>query len=176
MTNKERLNELYKKYGLTQDDYFKSPQGWTIITRSGIDKIQSEANIKITYDTITVSPKFVVIKAKGVYGDNKIETYGEADRESNCRQTYPVAMAEKRAMSRVVLKLAGFYELGAFGEDESDDFKRPKKYPKKLVEGTNEYEGIVAQLKDGSITMNDVLKEYVMGDTTRYQLDNIARG
>jgi len=34
-------------------------------------------------------------------------------------------MAEKRAMSRSCLKLAGFYEQGGvFGEDEADDFKR----------------------------------------------------
>ena len=33
-------------------------------------------------------------------------------------------MAEKRAMSRAVLKLTGFYELGVFGEDESESFKR----------------------------------------------------
>ena len=26
--------------------------------------------------------------------------------------------------SRAVLKLAGFYELGVFGEDESESFKR----------------------------------------------------
>jgi hypothetical protein len=30
-----------------------------------------------------------------------------------------VAMAEKRAMSRAVLKLVGMYELGAMGEDEA---------------------------------------------------------
>jgi len=29
-------------------------------------------------------------------------------------------MAEKRAMSRVVLKLTGFYGLGHFSEDEGD--------------------------------------------------------
>ena len=33
-------------------------------------------------------------------------------------------MAEKRSLSRIVLKLSGMYELGVFGEDESDDFKR----------------------------------------------------
>jgi len=27
-------------------------------------------------------------------------------------------------MSRAVLKLAGFYALGVFGEDESDSFKK----------------------------------------------------
>ena len=34
---------------------------------------------------------------------------------------FPVAMAEKRAMSRVVLKIAGFYEQGVFGQDEMVD-------------------------------------------------------
>ena len=33
-------------------------------------------------------------------------------------------MAEKRAMSRVVLKLTGFYELGVYSEDEEESFKR----------------------------------------------------
>jgi hypothetical protein len=33
-------------------------------------------------------------------------------------------MAEKRALSRAVLKMTGLYELGIFGEDESEDFKR----------------------------------------------------
>ena len=36
-------------------------------------------------------------------------------------------MAEKRAMSRAVLKLTGFYELGVMGQDESDSFKKPEK-------------------------------------------------
>ena len=42
-------------------------------------------------------------------------------------------MAEKRALSRAVLKVTGFYELGVFGEDESDDFKRPRVEPKQLI-------------------------------------------
>ncbi len=32
--------------------------------------------------------------------------------------------AEKRAMSRAILKVSGMYELGAMGEDESEEFKR----------------------------------------------------
>lgn len=35
---------------------------------------------------------------------------------------YLAAMAEKRARSRGVLRLAGLYDLGFYGEDESDDF------------------------------------------------------
>lgn len=120
-TNADRLNEMYKTYGLLPEDMFKeAKQGWTIFRRQGIDKIQAAANIDITYDPIVVEKDFVVIKATGMLNDQTIETFGEADRNSNCRQTYPVAMAEKRAMSRVVLKLTGFYALGHFSEDEGD--------------------------------------------------------
>ena len=125
MTKSERLNELYKKYGLSQEDTFRSPQGWTIITRQGIDAIQASAGIDIKYEVVVCERDFVVVKATGsLLSDTEIfvETFGEADRgpKGNCRQNYPVAMAEKRAMSRAVLKLSGFYALGAYGEDEGD--------------------------------------------------------
>lgn len=133
MNNAERLNELYKKYGLTKDDYFKHGKGfYTIITRSGIDKIQAKAGINIEYDLTYHSPdlKTAVIKANGTMPSSKdvglvnIQTYGEVNPQNN-NNPYPIAMAEKRAMSRCVLKLSGFYELGVFGEDEATDFKRP---------------------------------------------------
>ena len=34
---------------------------------------------------------------------------------------FPVAMAEKRAKSRAVLMLTGFYEQGVYGQDEMAD-------------------------------------------------------
>ena len=124
MNNSERLNSLYKKYELTSDDYFKH-KFYTIITRNGIDKIQAKEGINITYslEYNNSSCDVIIIKAKGVHGDKVIETYGEANPKNN-QNSYPVAMAEKRAMSRVVLKLAGFYELGAFGIDEAEEFKK----------------------------------------------------
>ena len=124
MTNKERLNKLYLEYGLSDDDYFKH-KFYTIITRSGIDKIQAKANIDIHYELTYHSPdcKTVIMKAYGTHGERKIETYGECNPGNNSN-AYPIAMAEKRAMSRIVLKLAGFYELACFGEDEAEDFKR----------------------------------------------------
>ena len=62
-------------------------------------------------------------------GNANIETFGSAlkgdnYKDGNCNSWYVAEMAEKRALSRSVLKLTGFYELGVFGEDESDDFKR----------------------------------------------------
>lgn len=130
-TKAEILNGLYKKYGLNQEDTFRSPQGWTIITRSGIDKIQAVAKIDIDYEVIEYTPaKSAAIKARAVWNDRPLQTFGESN-EKNTRQSYVLAMAEKRAMSRVVLKLTGFYELGVFGQDESDDFVDTRKQVKK---------------------------------------------
>ena len=124
----ERLKELYLKYGLSKDDVFKH-QHYIIITRSGIDKIQASEKIKITYDVINCETNFCVVKANALVGENSIQTFGSAlkgstHRDGNCNTWYVMEMAEKRAMSRAVLKLTGFYELGVFGEDESEDFKR----------------------------------------------------
>tara|TARA_R100000781_G_scaffold107984_1_gene72388 strand:- start:1192 stop:1581 length:390 start_codon:yes stop_codon:yes gene_type:complete len=123
-TKQEILNRLFVENNLTDEDYFKH-KFYTIITRSGIDKIQASNNIDINYDLIYNSSdlKFVIIKATAKMGDKVIETFGECSPQNN-QNSYGVAMAEKRAMSRACLKLAGFYENNVFGEDEADAFKR----------------------------------------------------
>lgn len=128
-TDKDRLRQLAEENGLTKDHFFKAPQGFVIITRQGIERIQAHRGIQVTYNIEKLSDdlKFVVVKAKGRMstkdGYIEMETYGESS-PSNTKQSYPVAMAEKRALSRVVLKLSGFYQENVYGEDESDDFKR----------------------------------------------------
>ena len=122
--NRDKLSELYKKYNLTKDDVFKH-QHYVIITRQGIEKIQAQEQIKIKFDVIKCEPNFAVVKAV----NENIETFGSAYKgasfkEGNTNSWYVMEMAEKRALSRAVLKLTGFYELGVFGEDESEDFKK----------------------------------------------------
>ena len=126
--NREKIAVLYKKYELTEDDIFKH-QHYLIITRAGIDKIQAKENILIVYEVINCEKNFCVVKALAVKEGATIETFGSAlkgtnHKDGNCNTWYVMEMAEKRAMSRAVLKLTGFYELGVFGEDESEDFKR----------------------------------------------------
>lgn len=126
--NVEKLKELYKKYELTKDDVYKH-QHYIIITRSGIDKIQAKEKIFINYEVIKCETNFAVVKANAEKDNAKIQTFGSAIKgqsfkDGNTQTWYVMEMAEKRAMSRAVLKLTGFYELGVFGEDESEDFKR----------------------------------------------------
>jgi hypothetical protein len=128
---KDKLIELYKKYDLQKEDFFKH-QHYTIITRQGIDKIQALEKIFINYEVIKCEANFAVFKAIASKGNSNIETFGSALKgatysEGSTNSWYVAEMAEKRAMSRAVLKLTGFYELGVFGEDESESFKKPKK-------------------------------------------------
>ena len=120
--------ELYKKYDLEADDFFKH-QHYTIITRQGIDKIQALEQMSVSYEVVQCAPNYAVFKAYAEKDGKKIETFGSAlkgenYKDGNCNSWYVAEMAEKRAMSRAVLKLSGFYELGVFGEDESESFKR----------------------------------------------------
>ena len=125
---REKLTVLYKKYQLTKTDVFKH-QHYIIITRSGIDKIQAVAKVDIQYEVVKCETNFAVVKAIASMESNVIETFGSALKgasysDGNTNSWYVMEMAEKRAMSRAVLKLTGFYAEGVFGEDESEDFKR----------------------------------------------------
>jgi hypothetical protein len=131
------LKSIYDKYGLTPNDVY-SHKHYKIITRQGIDKVQAKAKIFISYEAVKVEPDFCVVKAIAKKDDATIHTFGSAkygaktwdDQKKkwielgNTTTWYVMEMAEKRAMSRAVLKITGFYELGFFGEDESEDFKK----------------------------------------------------
>jgi len=129
-TKSQVLNDLFKKCNLTSEDVHKH-KFYTILTRSGIEKVQASYGIDVNFSISHLSEdhKFCLIKAVGVMGESQTETFGEAS-PSNNQNAYPVAMAEKRALSRIVLKLAGLYSQGVFGEDEAPDFsaaKNPKR-------------------------------------------------
>ena len=125
-TKNETLKRLFIENNLVKEDVFKHKH-YTIITRAGIDKIMAANDIEIQSDIVNLSDdhSHCLIKALGKRGEKIIQTFGECTPKNNSN-AYPVAMAEKRAKSRIVLMLAGFYELGIFGEDEADDFSKSK--------------------------------------------------
>ncbi len=125
MTTEQKtfLRDMAEKYDLVKDDFFKQEsQGWVIIKRTGIDKIQAKAAISVSFEIVKCELDLVVIKATGKLDKTTIESYGESNKQ-NCKNSYFVAMAEKRALSRVILKLIGAYAEGIYSEDESDEFK-----------------------------------------------------
>ena len=65
-------------------------------------------------------------------------------------------MAEKRAKSRGVLMLAGFYEIGCYSEVEADEFHRNKSNTKPADPKLNEE---VEKLNSGG-GLADTIREY----------------
>lgn len=122
----ELLKELYEKYDLTKDDFFKH-QHYTIITRQGIEKIQAIEKINVKYEVIECTPNFAAVKA---YSD-KVETFasalkGGSFKDGNTQSWYVLEIAEKRALSRIVLRKIGMYKHGFFAEDESEEFQKTR--------------------------------------------------
>mgnify|MGYP003141874641 CR=1 FL=1 len=136
--NREKLKEIYKKYKLEEDDIFILKFGGKdkpIITRSGIERIQNLLKIEVKFEIQKVSEdlKSCIILGTGVImgTDDKgqprpimgCQSFGEVSPYNN-KNPYPISLCEKRALSRVVLKLAGLAQLGVYGEDEAEDFKK----------------------------------------------------
>lgn len=119
-TERAQLRHLFEANGLSRDDIFVH-RNFTIVKRSGIEKVQAAQNIHVEFEVIQCDRDFVVMKAHGhLVGDEtgrKVETFGSATSD-NCMSKHLVEMAEKRALSRAVLKLTNLYEHGVFGEDE----------------------------------------------------------
>ena len=92
--NKEKLKELYEKYELTPDHFFKH-QHYTIITRSGInasirvDKLPKEKFIKgkdgAVYYNLTIS-----LNDETRYGNNVaiMDSQTKEEREAKAQRNY----------------------------------------------------------------------------------------
>ncbi len=172
MTKKELLNKLYKDYNLTSEDAFKHQQGWVILTRSGIEKIQAQDNIVVRYEVIKMEPDFAVFKAIA----GTVETFGSAKygdfKNGTTKSWYIAEMAEKRALSRAILKHTGMYQHGAFGEDEAEDFKDDRKHIPPA-----RYSAAQSAILKGETTYEDIIDQieamYIIGESQKHALKQV---
>ena len=124
-TKRERLKELFYKYGLDKEDIFSLSLGGKsipIVTRTGVEKIMSLDNIKCSYEVVVCERDFCAVKCIATKDNVKIETYATA-QPKNCKSSYFLEMAEKRSKARAILQITEFYSLGVYSEVESDEFK-----------------------------------------------------
>lgn len=121
----KELRELAKHYNLKGHHFHKDSRGFIIITRAGVEQIAAQLGARVEYTPVfewsNPADGSYTIQAKAWYmqGDGHVvaTSYGEVNAKNN-RNAYPIAMAEKRALSRAILKLAGMYKLNVYGEDE----------------------------------------------------------
>ena len=134
----EFLTKLYLDASLVPEDTFNLEFGkrkLAIITRSGIEKLAAHHQITVTFECIKLEAHFSAVKATGRMLDENgservIETFGSALHSAERKggtttQLYCLEISEKRAHSRVVLKLLNAYCHQVFSQDESESFQRP---------------------------------------------------
>jgi hypothetical protein len=157
---------LIKKYNLDEDDFW-SLRGNKIISFDGVIKIIEAENIKFEMsDNLDVSPA-VAIKVRAYQESDELDlideiTFGEAN-DTNCKNQYFWAMAEKRGKARASLKLLGLYGKNAFYSDvEAEDFQM-KAPTIKQIESFNRLE-------------KQALDKGVLGKEAREWLKNNSNG
>ncbi len=111
------------KYGMKRRHFHIDPRGFIIMKRQGVEYLQAKIKAVVTFEIIHewCSPDDgrYCLKAHAKCDLGQVETFGEVSKGNN-RNPYPIAMAEKRALSRAILKLAGFGGI-VYSEDEMDD-------------------------------------------------------
>ena len=123
---KELIDKFKNKYKLSGSDFWELNRGGRelmIIKHNAVERIAMQENISWTLTIENFAPD-VVVKCCATWKDNHIESFGECTAQNN-KNSFPYAMAEKRAVDRCVLKLLNAHAY-IYSDSESDDFKQPK--------------------------------------------------
>ena len=118
-----RLVEILQQYHPDPRSALWDCRGTWVILHKAVEIIAAKAGVRFDPPMIieaSAEKKIVSICVTGYLGDHSEWSIGEA-APSNNKNSYPYAMAEKRAKDRVVLKLVGLHGY-IYAEDEADDF------------------------------------------------------
>ena len=115
-----RIDAVREKYGLAHSDFWQIPQNkqW-VCKHAALEVVATKANIIWSPPQIIQADTgngIAVLAVTGQMGERSEWSTGEASPKNN-KNSYPWAMAEKRAKDRVVLKLVGIHGL-VYSEDE----------------------------------------------------------
>ena len=131
-----KVKELLKKHDMLVESNFwlHAQSGKHILSHKAceqlaqLEKITFDMPVMIETDT---NKGIVAMTVQGRRGTMTEWSVGEASPK-NCKNSYPYAMAEKRAKDRVILKLLGVHG-DMYSEEEADDFSYANMTPAQRV-------------------------------------------
>lgn len=129
----EKLAKLIKEAGLTEKQATWDCHGTPVVLHKACEKIAAMYDIVFDEPKVLESnaeKKICVVMVTGHMKDKSEWSIGEAAPYNN-KNTYPFAMAEKRAKDRVILKLMGLHG-DVYSQSEADEFQEAQ--PKPLME------------------------------------------
>ena len=119
-----------EKYSVDSDEIWEVHGSTWVVKHKALERVAVEVGIVWLRPSVQVcdlAAKIAVICAFGKLGDREEWSFGEASPANN-KNIYPVAMAEKRARDRVILKLLVTH--GAlYSEAEAEEFLQPRQNP-----------------------------------------------
>ena len=136
----EKVADTLKEIGMTPSQAGWNCHGTYVLLHKALEKVAVHRKIVFKEPTIlecNSDKKVVSLLVTGNMGDKSEWSIGEAS-PSNNKNSYPYAMAEKRAKDRVILKLVGLHG-DVYAEDEADSFKEER--PEEIKGGTVSGEG-----------------------------------
>ena len=117
------ISEILNAHGCGKNDVWDCHGTWVVLHKT-LEKIAAKEGVQFDPPQIieaSSKDKIVAVCVVGRKGEKVEWSFGEAAPGNN-KNSYPYAMAEKRAKDRVILKLVGLHGY-AYSEDEADDFK-----------------------------------------------------
>ena len=121
----EKVGAVLRKIGADPATAGWDCHGTYVLLHKTLELVAAEEGVKFGPPEILVNDienKRVAILVTGSLNGREEWSIGEA-AEYNNKNTYPYAMAEKRAKDRVILKLVGLHG-DVYSEDEADDYNQ----------------------------------------------------
>ncbi len=122
--------DFMAKYKVDSDEIWEVHGSTWVVKHKALERVASEVEIiweKPELNVVDMAQGFAVVLMTGRLGDRIEFSFGEASPKNN-KNSYPIAMAEKRAKDRVILKLLTAHG-GLYSESEADEFVQPRKNP-----------------------------------------------
>lgn len=168
-----RLEELLKKYGEDNKSVWDCHGTW-VAYHAAVERMAAKANILFGEPKMIVNDyqaKTVVVCVSATMGEKHEWSFGEVAPANN-KNSYPYAMAEKRAKDRVALKLLGMAGL-VYSEEEADDFK-PDETPAKSsaqLKRDGAWEAVSGELDNDLLDCHSLVALEILRKTYRGKVD-----
>jgi hypothetical protein len=116
----QEIADFMKTYGVTSDEIWKIPQGSSFaIKHKALERVAASQKIQVVglkVLALDLEKGIAAVEAEVAHGDLHFRSFGEACPKNN-KNSYALAMAEKRAVDRAILKALVIHgEL--YSEDE----------------------------------------------------------
>lgn len=166
----DRVKKILKKLEFDPKECLWDCHGTWVMYHRFIEIAGASAGIRYILEEVETNSQEGIVCIKCSAGNKvdatdhsfipEVTTYGEASPKNN-KNSYPYAMAEKRAVDRAILKLLGLHGF-IYSEDEMDHASPPPK-SKSLTE--EDYNSLSKNEQLKAITHADhMIERYKVGD------------